>query len=88
MGLLRKLAQKVIGGAKAVHAEANHPGQPPPHKASQNPFYEQPEERIAHQKAKEAAQANAKDSTKSDQPWFLDGSNDGWDDTNPDKKKD
>lgn len=91
MGILRSLAKKVVGAAKAVNEEASHPGRPPTFKASTNPFHEEPEERIAHEKAKAAAKAGAaanppadpEASARTGQPWYLDNETDGWDETDP-----
>jgi hypothetical protein len=68
---LRDLARKLVGGVRALNEEARHPGRPPTHRASGNPFHVEPEERRRPADGPEA------------RPWFLDGSNDGWDDTNP-----
>jgi hypothetical protein len=88
MGLLRNLAKKVVGGVKAVREEAKHPGRPPTFKASENPFVREPEEKIAHDKAKAEIKADAKGkNAATDKPWYLDGQNDGWDETNPGEKK-
>ena len=59
MGLLRKLARKVVDGVQAVREEAKHPGRPQGFKASTNPFYQEPEERLAHEKEKERIREEA-----------------------------
>lgn len=93
MGLLRKLARKVVDAAQAVREEAKHPGRPPGFKASTNPFYQEPEERLAHEREKqqilkEAAadpgHAPPNEATEGT-PWYLKGeqADPGWDETNP-----
>ncbi len=67
---LRSLAKKLVGGVRALSEEAKHPGRPPTYKASENPFHVEPEEKQPR-------------NGTTDKPWFLDGTNDGWDDTNP-----
>lgn len=71
MGLLSRIKRKLT----SIAEEANHPGRPPPHKESENPFYAQERAPV---KPPEAP-------TPTDRPWYLDGSQEGWDDTNPDK---
>lgn len=76
MGRLRDLAKKVVGAAKAVHEEAKHPGVPPAHKASENPFHAPPP---AAPTAKEGDGAVG----RTEKPWFLQSDTDGWDETDP-----
>jgi hypothetical protein len=89
MGLLSRLKDKVKSGLGAVSEEAKHPGRPPAHKASENPFHDQPGERAAREtaakNAKDAADPARKKNAGDDKPWYLDGSNDGWDEVNPEK---
>ncbi len=73
MGLIRRIARKVKKGLDDIKDEANHPGRPAGHRESENPYWEKPEDKPP---------ADEKTSQKSDF-WFLDGDNDGWDDTNP-----
>ena len=79
MGLLRSFAKKVVGAAKAVQEEAKHPGVPPAHKASENPFHEPPAAKVAPKVAppKEAADG------RTEKPWYLQGDTEGWDETDP-----
>ena len=81
MGFLGKLKDKVKAGIGAISEEAKHPGRPPAHRVSGNPFHE----------AATPAASKEKNENRADRgegkPWFLDGDNDGWDDTNPDTKK-
>ena len=77
---IRRIATRLLKGAKALNEEARHPGQPPPHKASDNPFHKQPP-----QQASPPAQPPAKDADDDgDTPWYLDGTapTDGWENTN------
>lgn len=115
MGLLRNLAKKVVGAAKAAKEEANHPGRPPAHKVDGNPFHQDdppPKAPGVPAAARSAAPANpsppppaaplshaaedlAAGQTASGQvgvkanqdrtgrPWYLDGTQEGWDDTDP-----
>jgi hypothetical protein len=77
---IRRLAKKLLKGARALNEEAKHPGQPPPHKASENPFHKQPEAKAAPP-AQPPAKAEEDDG---DTPWYLDGTapTDGWENTN------
>lgn len=83
MGLLSKLKDKVKAGISAVNDEAKHPGRPPSHKVDQNAFHRDEAARVAAEAADKSRKKNAGD----DKPWYLDGENDGWDDTNPDREK-
>jgi hypothetical protein len=83
MGLLTRIKDKVKAGISAVSEEAKHPGRPPGHKVQQNPFHRDEASRLAAEAADKARKKNAGD----DQPWYLDGQNDGWDDTNPNGDK-
>jgi hypothetical protein len=85
MGLLRNLAKKVVGAAKAVHEEANHPGRPPAHKVSGNPFHQDPPKPAVTPapKAPEPRKAESASQERTGRPWYLDGTQDGWDETDP-----
>ncbi len=83
MGLLSRIKDKVKAGLAAVNDEAKHPGRPPAHKASSNPFHRDEAARVAS----EAADKGRKKNAGEDKPWYLDGENDGWDDTNPNEEK-
>lgn len=98
MGLLRNLAKMVVGAAKAVKEEANHPGRPPAHKVDTNPFHRDepaPVAPAAPAAPSHAAEDLAAGQTASGQvgakanqdrtgrPWYLDGTQEGWDDTDP-----
>ncbi|MFN7144841.1 MAG: hypothetical protein ACK4YP_13780 [Myxococcota bacterium] len=85
MGLLSRIKDKVKSGLGAIQEEAKHPGRPPAHKVQSNPFHRDEAARIAG----EAADKDRKKNAGEDKPWYLDGQNDGWDDTNvqPDPKK-
>ena len=79
MGLIRKFGRKVKKGLGSLREEAKHPGRPPGHKVSQNPYWEK-------EKAKAAASgedpAEKKTVDERGDYWFLDGSDvDGWDQT-------
>lgn len=102
MGLFRSLAKRVATGIGAIKQDATHPGRPPTFRAAANPFVAEPEDRIAHEKAKEAIRAAAVKkpaattpgptlptpaATATERPWYLDGENDGWDETNPEPDK-
>ena len=86
MGIIRKIGRRVKHGLRAVRDEAGHPGRPPPHKASENPCWEKPEDKLPPRE--EAAAADAADEKGRDQSkefWFLDGTDaDGWESTNAD----
>jgi len=97
VGIIRKLGRKVKDGLRSVRDEAGHPGRPPPHKTSENPFWEEPGEKKAAQPAAKAAQPAAKAAPESGEAassegkdqskdfWFLDGEDaDGWEATNAD----
>jgi hypothetical protein len=75
-----RIAKKIIGGLKALNHEAKFPGQPPPHKASENPFHKQPTPRVAPPSQPPPAPADDDGET----PWYLDGQSetDGWENTN------
>jgi hypothetical protein len=79
MGLLSKLKDKVKAGLGAVSEEAKHPGRPPAHRVDHNVFHRDE----AAKPAKDAAEASRKKNAEEDKPWYLDGGNDGWDETNP-----
>ena len=103
MGLLRNLAKKVVGAAKAVKDEAAHPGRPPSHKVDTNPFHRDDPPAAAPAAAAPAAAAapshaaedlaagetaSGKVGVKANQdrtgrPWYLDGTQEGWDATDP-----
>lgn len=97
MGLIRTFAKKVVSGIQAVREEAKHPGRPQGFKASTNPFYQEPEERIALEKEKAAIRAAAEAAKAAEPghappneatqgtPWYLKGeqADEGWDETNP-----
>ena len=92
MGIIRKLGRKVKNGLRSVRDEAGHPGRPPPHKTSENPYWEEPKE-PAGKKAAAAPEAAAppapeasdKGKDQSKEFWFLDGEDaDGWESTNAD----
>jgi len=96
VGIIRKLGRKVKNGIRSVRDEAGHPGRPPPHKASENPYWEPPKEPAgkaaapaAAAPASEPAAATPAESEKgkdqSKEFWFLDGEDaDGWEATNAD----
>lgn len=73
MGLLSRIKNKLA----AINEEARHPGRPPAHKESENPFY-------AHERAPAPPSPEARPSDTA-KPWYLDGTQEGWDDTNPEK---
>ncbi len=81
MGLLSRIKDKVKAGLGAVNEEAKHPGRPPAHKVSQNVFHRDDPPAAAK------TEPDRKKNAGEDKPWYLDGENDGWDDTNPDKDK-
>ena len=90
MGRLRNLLRKVRDGVKSARDEAAHPGRPPTFKASTNPYVVEPEERIAHERARDAASAPTPAPTApakaadDDTPWYLQNpETEGWDATNP-----
>ena len=84
MGLLSRIKGTIKAGIGAVNEEAKHPGRPPAHKVQQNPFHRDEAARQASAAADKDRGKNAGEAT----PWYLDGQNDGWDDTNPgDDKK-
>ena len=78
---IRRLAKKLLKGARALNDEARHPGQPPPHKASENPFHKQPTARTTPPPAQPEPPASEDDG---ETPWYLDGTapTDGWENTN------
>jgi hypothetical protein len=78
MGLLSRIKSKL----GAIAEEAKFPGRPPPHKESENPFYA--DERVP-KPGPPPAPAQEK-GTQTDKPWYLDGTQEGWDET--DVKKD
>lgn len=77
MGLLSRLKDKVkekvgAGTPAARPADGTH--------------FDRDAAAAAAKKAGEAAHPGKKNAGD-DKPWYLDGQNDGWDDTNPDAKK-
>ena len=80
---VRRIAKKLLGGLRSLNEEARHPGQPPPHKASENPFHKQPPPRPAPPSQPKPSASDDDD----DAPWYLDGSapTDGWENTNATK---
>lgn len=76
---IRRLAKRLLKGARALNEEARHPGQPPPHKASENPFHKQPSARPPPSQPRPPATE-----AEGDTPWYLDGAaeTDGWENTN------
>jgi hypothetical protein len=90
MGLFERVKNRIKSGIGAVTEEARHPGRPPSHKASSNPFHAQPEEKRAAKEAAadvKATQEAAPTKGGVAKPWYLDGNNDGWDDTDPKKEE-
>ncbi len=73
MGLLTRIKNKLA----ALNEEAKHPGRPPPHKESENAYY-------AHERAAPEA-APTKKGSDTAKPWYLDGTQEGWDETDPEK---
>ncbi len=76
---IRRIAKKLMGGLKALNEEARHPGQPPPHKAGENPFHKQPQSSVTP-----ASQPDTPSDEDGEKPWYLDGKTetDGWENTN------
>ncbi len=98
MGLLSRIAARVKSGVKAVSREAKHPGKPPSYLEHDSPFYPAPsrDDRAGGAVASPAPASPPKGATSTgaaggapradrgeEKPWFLDGQQDGWDDTNP-----
>lgn len=83
MGRIRELAGKVIRGLRAANEEAAHPGRPPGHKVSQNPFFEPPP--VARQEVPPPPVPPPAKAPTDDTPWYLKGEqgDPGWDETNP-----
>lgn len=80
MGLLRSLAKKVLGRPESGTASvAPHPAAPPRGAAQQANSAAPPDH------PRESVEAE-KGATSTSKPWYLDGTNDGWDET--DVKKD
>lgn len=78
MGLLSRIKNKLA----AIGEEAKHPGRPPPHKESENPYYAHERAKPAEPEAKPAGDKKGSDTAK---PWYLDGTQEGWDETDPEK---
>lgn len=80
MGLLSRIKNKLA----SINEEAKHPGRPPPHKETENPYY-------AHERAHEGAKPGVnpagaeKKGRDTAKPWYLDGTQEGWDETDPEK---
>lgn len=80
MGLLRSLAKKVLGRQESGPAPLATPQTPSPQRAADHAKNEgQP-----HHPPEGAEAASTTGGTE--KPWYLDGTNDGWDET--DVKKD
>lgn len=85
MGLLKRIKGRVSSGVglvkegiQAINDEARHPGVAPSYReeADPNPPQREPETPESQRPVEEEAPGGGRF-------WFLDGENDGWEDTNP-----
>jgi hypothetical protein len=76
-------------GAKEIHEEARHPGRPAPHMVPRNKLWAAEEGKSPPPPPEQASKQEIdpfkrQDAVKEDQEfWFLEGDNEGWDQTNP-----
>ena len=82
-------------GMSAIQEEAKYPGRPPGHRAADDPLWKDPgQQEEASAPTKEADAPKPPPVPAEQRPveeeapgggafWFLDGENDGWEETNP-----
>lgn len=92
MGLRDRLKgrlKSIREGVKEIHEEARHPGRPAPHMVPRNKLWAAEEGKSPPPSPEQAAAPEIdpfkqKAAVKEDQEfWFLEGDNEGWDQTNP-----
>jgi len=92
-GRVSTSVELVKEGISAIQEEAKYPGRPPGHRAADDPLWkDSPPQDAAPKEAVPAAKTPPVPAeqrpVEEEAPgggtfWFLDGENDGWDDTNP-----
>ena len=92
MGLRDRLKgrlKSIRDGVKEIHEEARHPGRPAPHMVPRNKLWAAEEGKSPPPPAEKSSSPEIdpykrKAAVKEDQEfWFLEGDNEGWDQTNP-----
>ena len=97
MGILKKIKGRVSSGVElvkegitAIQEEAKYPGRPPGHRAADDPHWKDSPAASSAPSAepKEPPAPAVPRPVEEEAPgggrfWFLDGENDGWEETNP-----
>ncbi len=96
---LEGLRERGAEAARLVREEAAHPGEPQPHLRARAPLHQTAEDRAADAAAPsveyrpggdtsvDPLARPAQDGTAGDDAWYLQGENEGWDQTDPDPKR-
>lgn len=97
---LAGLGQKAREGVQLVQDEARHPGEPLPARRSRDPLHRTADDRAADAATPSAVYRPGGDTTVDPlappdtdptagaDPWYLQGKDEGWSDTNPTAKDD